>query len=75
MADPAQTGQTLDEDDDFVEFEVDDWSQREANCDQPGLWDAAWEADAAVEDAVAQQIRTELTKKAANGAAAQQPTK
>jgi 26 proteasome complex subunit DSS1 len=70
MADPAQTGQTLDEDDDFVEFEVDNWTEREANYNQQGLWDSTWDDVGDGNDAVAQQIRTELTKKqqaAANG--------
>lgn len=64
MADPAHTGQTLDEDDDFVEFETDNWTQREANYSQSGLWDSTWETDSTVQDAVAEQIRTEISKKA-----------
>ncbi|KAF6265928.1 hypothetical protein COO60DRAFT_1633330 [Scenedesmus sp. NREL 46B-D3] len=65
-----QTGQTLDEDDDFAEFEVDNWTEREANYNQQGLWDSTWDDIGDGNDAVAQQIRTELAKKqqaAANG--------
>ncbi|WIA23534.1 hypothetical protein OEZ85_000269 [Tetradesmus obliquus] len=70
MADPAQTGQTLDEDVDFVEFEVDNWAEHEANHNQQGLWDSTWDDVGDGDDAVAQQIRTQLNKKqqaAANG--------
>lgn len=63
MADPAQANQTLDEDDDFVEFETDNWTEREANYNQPGLFESTWDDLGDGNDAVAQQIRTELTKK------------
>lgn len=65
MADPARTGQVVDEDDDFVEFEADDWDQKQANLNRTDLWDTAWFDDDSTEDAVAQQIRTELEKKKA----------
>jgi hypothetical protein len=65
MADPAQVGQMLDEDDDFVEFEADDWNQG-SNLNRKDLWDADWFDKDSTEDAVAQQIRTELEKKAAS---------
>lgn len=65
MADPAKTGQVVDEDDDFVEFEADDWDPKQANLSRKDLWDATWFDDDSTEDAVAQQIRTELDKKKA----------
>jgi hypothetical protein len=65
MADPARTGHVVDEDDDFVEFEADDWDQKQANLNRTDLWDTAWFDDDGTEDAVAQQIRTELEKKKA----------
>lgn len=71
MSDPAQVGQTLDEDDDFVEFEADNWDSRQANYNQAGLWDKSWDDFGDAEDAVAQQIRTEITKK--QSTANQQP--
>lgn len=64
MSDPARVGQVLDEDDDFVEFEADDWRQDQANMNRKDLWDASWFDDQSTEDAVAEQIRTELEKKA-----------
>jgi hypothetical protein len=64
MADPAQVGAMLDEDDDFVEFEADDWNQS-SNLNRKYLWDADWFDKEGTADAVAQQIRTELEKKAA----------
>lgn len=64
MADPAQVGQVLDEDDDFVEFEADDWRLDPAAQARKDVWEASWFDDEGTEDAVAQQIRTELAKKA-----------
>jgi len=64
MSDPARAGQVLDEDDDFVEFEADDWRQDQANMNRKDLWDASWFDDQSTEDAVAEQIRTEMEKKA-----------
>lgn len=63
MADPARTGQVLDEDDDFVEFEADNWDAKKVALDSKDLWDTTWFDDDSTEDAVAQQIRTELQKK------------
>lgn len=65
MSDPARLGQNLDEDDDFVEFETDNWDSRQANYNQQGLWDKSWDDFGDGNDAVAQQIRTELTTKQA----------
>jgi hypothetical protein len=62
-SDPARVGAALDEDDDFVEFEADDWSRGEANFNTQGLWDKTWFDKEDKEDAVAQQIRTELQRK------------
>lgn len=65
MSDPARIGQQLDEDDDFVEFETDNWDNRQANSNQAGLWDKTWDDAGDSNDAVAQQIRTELSNKKA----------
>lgn len=54
----------MDEDDDFVEFEADDWNTKQANLNSKDLWDTTWFDDDSTEDAVAQQLRTELEKKA-----------
>lgn len=66
MTDPAQTGQVLDDDDDFAEFETDNWTEREANYNQPGLWDSGWEGsnNSSTQNAVAQQIRTAVAAEA-----------
>lgn len=64
MSDPAQIGQVLDEDDDFVEFEADNWKLDPASQARKDVWDASWFDDDTAEDEVAQQIRTELEKKA-----------
>jgi hypothetical protein len=63
-SDPAQVGQALDEDDDFVEFEVDNWERNAANFNTKDLWDADWFDKEDAQDAVAQHIRTELARKA-----------
>jgi hypothetical protein len=64
MADPARTGQVLDEDDDFVEFSADNWDTKQSSLNSKDLWDTTWFDDDSTEDAVAQQLRTELETKA-----------
>jgi hypothetical protein len=55
--DPARKGQELDEDDDIVELDADDWGPAQQDPRNAALWDKSWD-DATADDYVGQQIRT-----------------
>ncbi|KIY98088.1 hypothetical protein MNEG_9874 [Monoraphidium neglectum] len=55
--DPAKKGQQLDEDDDIVELDADDWGPAQQDARNAALWDKSWDDDSAG-DYVGQQIRT-----------------
>jgi hypothetical protein len=57
--DPAKKGpgQELDEDDDIVELDADDWGPAQQDPRNQALWDKSWDTDTAA-DYVGQQIRT-----------------
>ncbi|GBF93288.1 hypothetical protein Rsub_06020 [Raphidocelis subcapitata] len=55
--DPAKKLQDLDEDDDIVELDADDWGPAQQDPRNTALWDKSWD-DAAAADYVGQQIRT-----------------
>lgn len=57
IMDPAKKGQQLDEDDDIVELDADDWSAAQQDPRNNALWDKSWDDDTA-DDYVGQQIRT-----------------
>ena len=68
--DPAKKNnpeQLLDEDDDIVELDADDWGPAQQDPRNNALWDKSWDDDSA-DDYVGQQIRT-----VARNQAAQQP--
>jgi hypothetical protein len=57
MSDPARKGQPVDEDDNFGDFPMEEWSAAQMDPKDPSLWDSSWD-DNSLEDAVGQQIRT-----------------
>jgi hypothetical protein len=62
--DPAKRGQELDEDDDIVELDADDWGPAQQDPRNTALWDKSWDDDTA-DDYVGQQIRTVAQNQAA----------
>lgn len=69
--DPAKKGQDLDEDDDIVELDADDWGPAQLDPRGAQLWDKSWDDDSAA-DYVGQQIRTVAAQQAGQGQAQQQ---
>ncbi|KAJ5279867.1 hypothetical protein N7478_005239 [Penicillium angulare] len=63
---PQQKPQVLEEDDEFEDFPVEDWSQEDAeqsaaNGGNEHLWEESWDDDDAAED-FSKQLKEELKK-------------
>ncbi|KAI9825493.1 MAG: hypothetical protein M1826_006989 [Phylliscum demangeonii] len=70
QAQPSQTQNpavTLEEDDEFEDFPIDDWTEKEMEVPGPGahLWDESW-ADAENNEEFAAQLKEEMKKVEAN---------
>ena len=69
--DPAKKGHDLDEDDDIVELDADDWGPAQQDPRNAQLWDKSWDTDTA-DDYVGQQIRTVAQNQQQQAVAGQQ---
>lgn len=54
--DPAKRGASLEEDDEFEDFKIENWNINEQQLTNSELWDKDWD-DKTVNDGIGQQIR------------------
>eukprot|EP00887_Chlorella_sp_A99_P007026 scaffold2.g7026.t1 len=69
MAQPEPSKQkqqeaTIDQEDEFEEFAIDDWDQRAEDPANQELWEADWDDDNAADD-FSQRLKEELARQAA----------
>ncbi|XP_065839270.1 26S proteasome complex subunit SEM1-like [Oscarella lobularis] len=58
---PKQDLSLLEDDDEFEEFPVEDWTEKEENHGDQHVWEENWDDDN-VEDDFSQQLRAEIEK-------------